>query len=133
VNRSVRFGNAALDGAVHRGWFVGHFLDTTSDLRATGEVEVKWGVHPAGDRRQAIAMSTEATSLSVLVSGRFRISFPDQEVILSHPGDYAIWGAGVPHGWSAEAESVVLTVRWPSQPEDVRESVAGRDMREAAS
>lgn len=121
MNGSVHLGNAALDGAGHRGWLVGHFLDTPGDPRATAAVEVKWGVHPAGDRRQAIAMSVEATSLSILISGRFRISFPDQEVILSRPGDYAIWSAGVPHRWSAEAESVVLTVRWPSRPGDAIE------------
>ena len=37
-------GNAYVDGARQRGWFVGHFLEHTDDLRATPLIEVKWGV-----------------------------------------------------------------------------------------
>jgi hypothetical protein len=36
------------------------------------------------------------------------------EVLLARQGDYAMWGPGIDHHWSADEESVVLTVRWPS-------------------
>ena len=126
----IASGNAHPDGAAHRGWFVGHFVDARGDPRSTGAVEVKWGVHRGGERRRLLATSGVATTLSVLVGGRFRISFPDREVVLSQQGDYALWTAGVPHTWSAEEDSVVLTVRWPSRPADVREEEIWRNATE---
>jgi quercetin dioxygenase-like cupin family protein len=48
----------------------------------------------------------------VLVSGEFVISFTEREARLRAPGDYAMWGPGVRHTWRAEADSVVLTVRF---------------------
>src|SRR5688500_15980510 len=98
MSEQVRFGNAALDGAPRRGWLVGHFLPA-DDIRATGAVEVKWGVHPAGEQRVAWSMSREATTLSVLVAGRFRLTFPEQTYLLTQPGDYVLWAPGVPHHW----------------------------------
>jgi hypothetical protein len=96
-----------------RGWFVGHFI-APDDSRHTGAVEVKWGVHRAGECRQSLAPGDTSTSLSILVRGRFLLMFPDGEVILEAPGDYALWLPGVAHTWMAEEESVVVTVRWPS-------------------
>jgi uncharacterized RmlC-like cupin family protein len=115
----IRHGNAAVDGAPRRGWLVGHFLAETDGPRSTSSVGVKWGVHPAGEQRDAWALNREATTLSLLVSGRFRIMFPTETVLLARPGDYAIWAPGVPHQWLAEEESVVLTVRWPSADDSV--------------
>ncbi len=46
------FGNAAVDGAERRGWLVGAFLDP-DDVRTSTEVEIRWGVHEAGERREA--------------------------------------------------------------------------------
>jgi hypothetical protein len=116
---TVVVGNASDDGAGEtRGWFVGHFLPPSVVLRRTEAVEVKWGVHPSGESRPSMAMGTVATTLSVLVSGAFRVVFPDREVLLSRPGDYVLFPPGVLHGWAADADSVVLTVRWPSRPGD---------------
>ena len=122
---AVVVGNASDDGAGEtRGWFVGHFLPPAVALRCTDAVEVRWGVHPAGESRPAMAMATVATTLSVLVSGAFRIMFPAREVRLARPGDYVLFPPGVPHGWMADADSIVLTVRWPSRPGDSVELVA---------
>lgn len=60
----------------------------------------------------------EATTLSILIQGRFRLQFHDREVVLCNPGDYALWLPGVPHIWSAEAASTILTVRYPSKAGD---------------
>lgn len=48
---AVLASNAAVDGASHRGWFVGHFLENIGGLRSTSAVEVKWGVYSAGAER----------------------------------------------------------------------------------
>ena len=52
---SVLSGNAYADGAFHRGWFIGHFLENTYGLRATPAIEIKWGVHHAGEERSSDA------------------------------------------------------------------------------
>lgn len=111
----VYVGNAAVDGVTDAGWLLGHFKPP-GDVRHSTEVEVKWGVHPAGETRSRWATAERRTALLVLVSGAFRIELPDRTVLLRAPGDYVVWGRGVDHSWYAERESVVLTVRWPSVP-----------------
>lgn len=118
---NVVFGNASVEGANRWGWFLGHFITPTDDLRSTPLVEVKWGVHKAGDGRIQWATNAEATTLSILINGRFRLQFPEQEFVLSREGDYVLWPPGVPHYWSAEEDSTIVTVRWPSKPQDSRE------------
>jgi hypothetical protein len=119
MSEMVHFGNAAVDGEPHRGWLVGHFLDRAAAPRATEGVAIKWGIHPAGEKRPAWAVNQEATTLSVLIHGRFRLTFAAQSFLLERPGDYVIWAPGIPHHWEAEAPSVVLTVRWPSRSDSV--------------
>ena len=114
----VVFGNAHVEGANRWGWFVGHFVTPTDDPRSTPILEVKWGDHKAGDARSQWAMNVEATTLSILIRGRFRLQFPEQEFLLSHEGDYVLWSPGVPHCWSAESDCTVLTIRWPSRSGD---------------
>jgi hypothetical protein len=118
VATEIRAGNAAAEGDRYHGWFVGHFVEPAEDARRTEAVSVKWGVHPAGEARTAWAVNAEATTLSVLVHGRFRITFPSGEYLLAEAGDYVLWPPGTPHHWRAEADSVVLTVRWPSRAGD---------------
>lgn len=114
----VIVGNADDDGQAHRGWLVGHFAGSSGVPTYTEAVEVKWGVHPAGERRVVSAVNATATSLSLLVRGRFRLGFPERAVVLEREGDYALWPPGVAHDWHAEEESVVVTIRWPSLPAD---------------
>ncbi|MGK5440887.1 signal peptidase I [Micromonospora sp. URMC 105] len=110
----VYVGNAGVDGATNAGWLLGHFMPA-GDPRHSAELEVKWGVHPPGQARSRWATGERRTALLVLVSGRFRMEFPDRTVVLGTPGDYVVWGR-VDHCWYAEQASVVLTVRWPSVP-----------------
>lgn len=110
----VYVGNAAEDGPANRGWLLGHFMPV-GDARHSGAVEIKWGVHPRGDRRAQWVTQEERTAMIVLVSGRFRIELPGRDVLLAQQGDYVVFH-GVGHSWLAEEESVVLGVRWPSIP-----------------
>ena len=114
----VIFGNADVEGANRSGWFLGHFVTPPDDPRSTPILEVKWSDHKAGDGRPQWSMNVEATTLSILIKGRFRLQFPDQEFLLSRESDYVLWSPGVPHCWSAEFDSTVLTIRWPSKAED---------------
>lgn len=118
MQSQVVFGNANVEGANRWGWFLGHFITPTDDPRSTSILEVKWSDHQAGDARPQWAMNVEATTLAILIRGQFRLQFPDREFLLSSEGDYVLWAPGVLHCWSAESDCTVLTVRWPSRPED---------------
>lgn len=118
MSAKVVTGNALIEGESRRGWFMGHFITPTDDPRSLDLLEVKWAVHKAGEGRPQWAMNAEATTLSILISGRFRLQFPEREIVLSNEGDYVLWLPGVPHCWSAESDSTIVTVRWPSAPGD---------------
>jgi hypothetical protein len=111
----VYVGTATMDAAGDRGWLLGHFK-SDGDIRHSDDVEIKWGVHPRGDRRAQWTTGEKRTALLVLISGRFRVELPGQDAVLAKQGDYVVWGPGVDHSWYAEEESVVMTVRWPSIP-----------------
>ena len=115
VHDGVYVGHAGRDAALDHGWLLGHFKEPGSP-RHSEDVEIKWGVHPAGDRRAQWAAGEVRTALLVLISGRFRLDFPGHSVTLAEQGAYVVWGKGVVHSWYAEEPSTVLTVRWPSVP-----------------
>ena len=127
----VSKGNAAVQGAPHNGWFVGDFTQWLGErgappsalasvgLRDTRVLEVKWGIHPAGQPRpEGWAKRTAAVGVSVLVSGEFVVVFresadsPEREVPLREQGDFVVWGPAVEHRWYAVQDSIILTVRW---------------------
>ena len=107
-------GNAAVDAAAARGWLLGHFRPP-GDARHSTDVEVKWAIHPPGDRRPQWVEGERRSTMLVLVSGRFRVDLPDRSVLLARQGDYVVFHR-VGHSWYAEEASVVLAVRWPSLP-----------------
>jgi hypothetical protein len=123
----ISAGNAGVDGRDFGGWFVGDLLrwSKTSGspvdfgCRQSTAVEIKWGVHRRGESRGSWAKCSGKKTLSVLVSGRFRLQFRSpnaaqslQEQCLEHSGDYAVWGTDVEHTWIVEEDAVVFTVRW---------------------
>lgn len=114
----IIFGNTAIEGASRSGWFLGHFITPNDAPLSTSILEVKWAVHKVGESRLQWATNLEATTLSILIKGQFRFQFPEKEFLLSREGDYVLWFPGVPHCWSAESDSTILTIRWPSLPGD---------------
>jgi hypothetical protein len=125
VAGEVSWGNAVDEGskADRRGWFIGHFVAPGAGPAATDAVEVKWGVHGAGETKAIEGVNQIATTMSLLVSGRFRLDFPShgRSVTLARPGDYALWSPGVSHRWHVLDDAVVITVRWPSRSDDQSE------------
>lgn len=113
---SIAAGNAYEDGSPYRGWIVGNFIEPADSIRNSGDVEIKWGAHAAGEERPEWTTGETRTSIMFLISGRFVQKLPDREVELSKPGDYVMWGPGVVHAWKAVEDSVMLTVRWQSTP-----------------
>lgn len=111
----MHVGNAGREAPLDRGWLLGHFKPESDPLHSS-DVEIKWGTHSRGERRAAWATAEKRTALLVLISGRFRLRFPSGDVVLSDQGDYVLWGPGTDHSWEAEADTVVVTVRWPSVP-----------------
>jgi quercetin dioxygenase-like cupin family protein len=107
-------GNAAEDGEKTRGWLLGHFIDPSEGVRSTKDVEVKWGIHPTGDKRPEWTADDQRTTLLLLVHGNFQLDLTEGRVTLTREGDYVVWGPGIDHVWEAISDSVVITVRWPS-------------------
>lgn len=110
-------GNAADDSDQYRGWLLGHFIDPDAGgIRTTDDLEVKWGIHPAGQQRPGgWTTGEDRTSLLMLISGKWRQDMTVGTFILERPGDYIVWGPGIEHTWQAEADSTMLTIRWPSK------------------
>ncbi len=107
-------GNATEDGRDTRGWLLGHFIDPPEGVRSTNDVEVKWGVHAAGEKRPEWTTDDQRTTMLLLVQGHFRVDLTEGTATLDQQGDYAVWGPGIDHAWEAITDSVVITVRWPS-------------------
>ena len=110
-------GNANDDASQHRGWLLGHFISpAVGAARATSALEIKWGIHPAGQKRSEWTTEEQRSTLVLLVSGKFRIDLTVGNITLERQGDYITWGPGIDHSWQAEQDSIVITVRWPSTP-----------------
>jgi len=107
-------GNAVEDSQDTRGWILGHFIPNEAGVRSTKDLEVKWGVHPAGDKRPEWTSGEQRSTLLLLFKGHFRVDSTEGSATLSREGDYAVWGPGIEHTWEALDYSVVVSVRWPS-------------------
>lgn len=108
-------GNAEEASSDTRGWLIGHFIDPSEGVRSSKDVEVKWGTHPAGDKRPEWTSDDQRTTLVLLVQGNFRVDLTEGSSTMTRQGDYVMWGPGIDHTWEANEDSVVITVRWPSQ------------------
>jgi mannose-6-phosphate isomerase-like protein (cupin superfamily) len=114
MTEQIYVGNAAADAPAGRGWLLGHF-QPDGDPRRSDDVEIKWAIHPPGDRRAQWVTGEQRSAALILISGRFRVELPGRSVLLAEQGDYVVFH-GVSHSWHAEEASVVVAVRWPSLP-----------------
>ncbi len=116
MNRSWHSGNAEEDGRERHGWVLGHFIEPAEGVRSSRDVEIKWGIHPAGEKRAGWTIDDQRTTFVLRVSGAFRIDLTDGSHTIQNQGDYLLWGPGIDHSWEALTDSVIVTVRWPSSP-----------------
>lgn len=108
----ITTGNAITDAK--KCWFVGSFFGPELGLRKSDDVEVKWGIHKAGEERADWVTGEARTTLGILISGKWEMIFRDKTVVLSKPGDFVLWEKGVDHKWQAKADTTIMTIRWPS-------------------
>jgi hypothetical protein len=112
------FGNAEADQVRGTGWFVGQFVPPQFGLRRQTDVELKWGIHPDGEKRLHPWANQNGTTISVLVEGSLKMTFhvdgEQREVTLRTKGDYVAFGPEVVHSWEAVGDTIVLSVRFPS-------------------
>jgi hypothetical protein len=112
------FGNAEADQVRGTGWFVGQFVPSQFGLRHQTDIELKWGIHPDGDKRGQPWANRNGTTISVLIEGRLRVTFQidggQQQVTLQKRGDYVVFGPDVVHSWEAMGDTIILSVRFPS-------------------
>ena len=127
------FGNAKADQVRSTGWFVGQFIPPEFGLRHQTDVELKWGIHPDGEKRPHPWANKNGTTISVLIEGSLKMTFDvdgaQQEVTLRTKGDYVAFGPEVVHSWEAVGDTIVLSVRFPSVevgPRAVRSDEAAR-------
>ena len=111
-----------------RGWFVGQFVPAEHELRRRTDMELKWGVHPKGERRgDTWASYRTSTTISVLIDGslivKLRVDGQVHEVLLEEKGDYLIIDSQVDHNWESPEDSIVLTIRCPSVAGDLIERI----------
>ncbi len=100
-------------------WVVGHFV---TGARHSEHVAVKWALHDAYSlASKPWSACLRATTLTVLISGKFRLDFCEvptfgrRTVDFSDPGDFVLFGPGIPHKRESLVDGTrVLTVRWPS-------------------
>lgn len=112
------FGNARLDQVRATGWFVGQFVPAELGLRHQTGVELKWGMHPDGEKRVHPWAQGHSTTIAILIRGKLRVEFHSgatpQSVTMQREGDYVVYGPRVVHTWEAIGDTLVLTVRFPS-------------------
>ena len=118
ATRPFYFGNAEADQVRGSGWFLGQFVPPEFGLRRQTDVELKWGVHPGGEKRAQPWATRSSTTVAVLIEGSLKVTFfvnaTEQEVVLRNRGDYVVYGPDVVHSWEAVGDTIVLSIRFPS-------------------
>lgn len=131
----VEYGNAwalRLKETPHTNWIVGDHPGIPSDclrfLRHASSSQVgqlaeglslKWFAHDPDDP-SAWGESkpiSHGRTLSLLASaGAFELCLrrggEELVLLLEAPGDFAVWGPGIAHGWRVLKPSLVMTLRW---------------------
>ena len=103
-----------------RGWFLGHFIEEPYCFK-DDSIEVKWGIHKKGEKLDIVRATKYSKTLSILISGKTKISFPDEnkDFILSEQGDFVFWEKEIFHTSDIIEDSVFLVIRWPSLPNNI--------------
>lgn len=117
--KKIMQGNLEELAAEHKDWVLGHFMPEGSPFK-TSAFELKWDKLSAGEKKSSLGTQKTAKTLGILVYGKFEFDFPKdrQKIILSKEGDYCFYDAGVTHSWRILEGCLLISIRWPSLPDD---------------
>jgi hypothetical protein len=74
TNTLFHFGNAIADQVRDSGWFVGQFVPAEMGLQHQTDIEVKWGMHPDGEKWPQPWATRNATRISILIHGCLQVT-----------------------------------------------------------
>ncbi len=111
----------AFDSKCERGWFLGHFAKIP-ELK-NEDVEAQIVEHETGKEKNRPAFNKRGKTLTMVLSGKMDILFPEEKktINLNKEGDFVIFSEKIIHSWKCTEKAKVLTIRWPSLPNDVVE------------
>ena len=114
----LEFGNLYTKPEVKQHWVIGHFIDPSTPFYEKN-FSLKWSKLKKGESRTEPAFTAEAKTFDILVYGKHRVNFPDlnKSVLLNKEGDYVYFAPGVAHTWESLEDSLIVSLRWPSAPE----------------
>lgn len=116
-------GNLNQNDPKRRGWFAGNFMDEGSPFK-TDAFELQWRKLKAGEEKTALGTQKVAKTIGILVYGKFEFSFPDvnKKITIEKEGDFVYYDAGVTHSWKVLEDTLLVSIRWPSIPNDQKNS-----------
>ncbi len=71
----------------HADGYSANFVDPSVGKRSTKNLEVKWGIHPAGEQRAEWVTGDQRTTLVLLVQVYFHVKFREGDAALAKQGD----------------------------------------------
>ncbi len=116
MHQEYVIGNAEQESLSHRGWIIGHFIEP-SDIRFSKDVEIKFSKLPKGTSRETWSINQTAHTISLVISGELQVILKGEVVNISE-NEYFLSRPGVAHKYVVRKDAVILTVRWPSLPND---------------
>jgi hypothetical protein len=117
ANGKVSFFDARAVGRENGQWCLSKFVTDQEGVPLTNEFEVKWSIHPKGDKRAEWSQGTVGSGLVIALKGKIRIYFrpdgPDKETFANlHPGEAVFWENTVAHRWEVlEDGTEIITCR----------------------
>jgi hypothetical protein len=121
---SITTGNFKIDtenNPQRKGWVIGSFIRDDSFFHSD-EFEVKWASHKKGYSKAGLKTEVETKTLTLLISGKFRVTFIDksdghtEDIVLNELGDYLAYDASVyDHTGEALEDCLLIVLRWPSK------------------
>lgn len=117
MSRSNKFKRGKLFSNSHpnlnRDWVIGEFIE--DDRFKSNGVEFKYQHESAGlIREPKPVMREDVKTIAILIDGKLRMNFGDEDIILSERGDYIWWEPDAPHLFEYLEDSLVISLRWPS-------------------
>lgn len=98
----------------HPNSFIGDFMKQPELF--SDSVKIKYSKHLKGKKREEEKCDNEYVTVTILVSGRFSVHFPEtnETVVLEKEGDFLVYQKEVLHTWEALEDSVTMCVRYKS-------------------